>query len=139
MRALAGDAIGGPLCNVCSLVLWTPILPRTLSPGPGPRSKIVIGNSTNACSWHASDPRHHANADPARDGSDLPAGFYLGASGSALACGFAIKEYDGDHHWKLIKGYGGGTSKYLILFRFVPLCSAFPLLSCVHIVIHHLS
>jgi hypothetical protein len=110
ISTVAGFGLNGTL-PLDSIDQWGAIL-GDFAGASGPRTKIVIGNSTNMCSWHASDPRNHANADPARDGSDLPAGFYLGASGSALACGFAIKEYDGDHHWKLIKGYGGGPDTW---------------------------
>lgn len=109
ISAVAGFGLNGTL-PLDSIDQWAAILGEPAAANP--RTKIVIGNSTNMCSWSVSDPRHHANADPARDGGDLPGGFYLGASGSALACGFAIKEYDGAHHWKLIKGYGGGPDTW---------------------------
>jgi hypothetical protein len=55
------------------------------------RTMIVIGNSTNECSWTAEDPRYHLSASPERDGADLPAGHWT--DGAALQCGFAIKDY----------------------------------------------
>lgn len=86
--------------------------------GTPPRTRIVIGNSTNECSWESTDPRYHLSADPLRDGADLPAGYWHSVGqavgkGTTLGCGFAIKEYTPDgHHWKLIKGYGGGPDTW---------------------------
>lgn len=78
--------------------------------GKRARSTIVIGNSTNECSWSKDDPRYHRHASLTRDGADLPAGVW---KGSKVGCGFAIKDYsDNLHHWKLIKGYGGGPDTW---------------------------
>jgi hypothetical protein len=98
---------------------WAGILGGTPS-----RTKIVIGNSTNECSWDAQDPRYHLSASLARDGSDLPAGFW---NANKLGCGFAIKEYTTDgHHWKLIKGYGGGPDTWCNSTSSQPECGPAP-------------
>lgn len=78
-----------------------------------PRDTVVIGNSTNECSWEVSDPRYHGHASVSAHGADLPAGaFSVGGSAAAVGCGFAIKKYVGAQHWKLIKGYGGGPDTW---------------------------
>ena len=54
-----------------------------------PRTAVVLGNSTDKCSWEAGDPRR---------------AIYEGMpQAEALGCGFAIR----DAQWKLIQGYGG--------------------------------
>ena len=75
------------------------------------RTSLVIGNSTNMCSWPKGDPRYHGAATIATAGADLPAGApELGKV--TLGCGFAIRKNDGKNMWKLIKGYGGGPDTW---------------------------
>jgi len=63
---------------------------------PPPRTGLVIGNSTNLCSWPQGDPRrakYEQNGIQPTTGRD-----------NLLGCGFGIREGD----WKLVQGYGGG-------------------------------
>ena len=54
-----------------------------------PRTAVVLGNSTDKCSWEEGDPRR---------------AIYEGMpQAEVLGCGFAIR----DAQWKLIQGYGG--------------------------------
>jgi len=56
-----------------------------------PRSGLVLGNSTNLCSWPVGDPRRsrYETAAAVQD--------------AKLGCGFGIREGP----WKLVQGYGG--------------------------------
>jgi hypothetical protein len=73
------------------------------------RTTLVVGNSTNECSWAVGDARYHA-ADGVKEafarGGDVP------APPSGLGCGFGIRMDEAGHRWKLIKGYGGGPNTW---------------------------
>lgn len=60
-----------------------------------PRDFIVVGNSTNLCSWKVGDSRR-AKYDDAE------------SVGASLGCGFAIR----DGNLKLISGYGGAPDDW---------------------------
>jgi hypothetical protein len=70
----------------------------------GPRSQLVYGNSTNACSWKGLEDSN-GNPDPRlakyTDSKIHTAGVQLG-------CGFGVR----DGGWKLIRGYGGGPDSW---------------------------
>lgn len=73
------------------------------------RTVLVIGNSTNECSWASDDPRYHGAAGIAEAfalGGDVPAPM------NNLGCGFAIRTDVQGKRWKLIKGYGGGPNTW---------------------------
>ena len=85
--------------------------------GPaGPRAGLVIGNSTNACSWEGrldaeGRPEYAELLEKYQPGglvnSDASFNSDAGSSNSETAkCGFAIRE----GNWKLIQGFGGGPT-----------------------------
>ena len=63
-----------------------------------PRDVVVLGNSTNTCSWKVGDAR--------RVRYDR-----LWGSDGDKGCGFAIRKNIADHGWKLIQGYGGSPDQ----------------------------
>jgi len=93
---------------------------RHLGRGQKKHSMVVIGNSTNACSWPIDDPRYHFSdelLEGARRGADVPSGAALASlygyeAAASLGCGFAIHQEINGSRWKLIKGYGGGPDTY---------------------------
>lgn len=66
---------------------------------PPPRSGLVIGNSTNECTWSGLNQRITERSDP------------LVAAG-AVGCGFSIVKQQNQSLFKLIKGYGGGPDTW---------------------------
>jgi hypothetical protein len=85
---------------------------RGAGSAPSNRTLLVIGNSTNECSWTASDPRYHGAAGVAEAfarGGDVPEplGGGSGAAKDSVGCGFAIRLEGGARRWKLIQNYGG--------------------------------
>jgi hypothetical protein len=84
------------------------------------RTILVIGNSTNECTWDADDPRYHG-ADGVQEaflrGGDVPVPLLLNnnqkkKTKGKLSCGFAIRMDLGEKRWKLIKNYGGGPDTW---------------------------
>lgn len=65
---------------------------------PPPRSGLVIGNSTNECTWSGLN-QSITESDP------------LVAAG-AVGCGFSIVKQQNQSLFKLIKGYGGGPDTW---------------------------
>lgn len=64
----------------------------TLTP---PRTSVVLGNSTNLCSWDEGDPRRSRYVS-------------AGIISTTAGCGFALR--DGD--WKIVQGYGGNPDDW---------------------------
>ena len=102
-------------------------------PFPSARASLVVGNSTNDCSWAPTDPRYHGAANRA----DLPNGApevqavqaaVRGAGAGkkkkhALQCGFATRKNEGAHKWKLIYAYGGGPDTWCNSSAAGPVCA----------------
>eukprot|EP00040_Diaphanoeca_grandis_P003760 m.25803 g.25803 ORF g.25803 m.25803 type:complete len:638 (-) comp15175_c0_seq1:193-2106(-) len=116
LSSVAGYDLNGtqPLDGVNQWLALTSLNPV------GPRTHIVLGNSTNMCSWPKNDPRYHGRATIARDGADLPNG--ATENGDTLGCGFSIRENAEDRHWKLIFGYGGGPDQWCNKTKGGPSC-----------------
>ena len=64
--------------------------------GTAVRTDIVLGNSTNLCSWKVGDPRRKRYENDEN------------ISKSLTPCGFSIR----DGHWKLFQGYGGAPDTW---------------------------
>ena len=108
LSTVAGYSLSGtlPLDGVDQWQLITGATPLGTA-GVG-RTTLVIGNSTNMCSWPTSDNRYHGHATLANAGADLPAG----AVAPGVGCGFATRMNVGSNKWKLIRGYGGGPDTW---------------------------
>jgi arylsulfatase A-like enzyme len=72
----------------------------------GPRSQLVYGNSTNACSWEEMEDEE-GHPDP-RLAKYTDSKLHGPANGAKIGCGFGVR----DGEWKLIRGYGGGPDTW---------------------------
>jgi len=73
-----------------------------------PRSSVVLGNSTNDCSWPKGDARR-ARYDPLWD---TPGDVANGSAAQNPGCGFAVAWAQEGRLWKAIRGYGGGPDTW---------------------------
>jgi hypothetical protein len=78
-------SLEGGLVHIDGISQWQAI--NDIENETTPRTQMVIGNSTNTCSW-----------------SDL--------FENSVGCGFSIVNDTGSHLWKLIRGYGGGPDTW---------------------------
>jgi len=64
------------------------------------RNSLVLGNSTNLCSWQVNDPRRTKYEDPINsNGAKIQ---------TTAGCGFGLRVGD----WKIIQGYGGNPDDW---------------------------
>ena len=96
LATAAGINLENSLANIDGVSQWDAMKGSAakLAVSP-PRDTLVIGNSTNDCSWNSDD-------------SDLPSISEDGSPRTAMSsvgCGFSIVNDTGSSLWKLIRGY----------------------------------